>query len=99
MNRLLLVCAVLMAGWLPVDAAPAVAGYLLHYRAGIIDQLLVEKLTDIIFFSIAPKADGSLDTQNAKPEVLRQLTTRAPPSRCACIFAWAAGDCPAALRQ
>ena len=77
MKRFLLAFVVLASGWWPVDAAPAVTGYLPHYRSGIIDQLPVEKLTDIIFFSIAPKADGSLDTKNAKPEVLRQLTTRA----------------------
>ena len=77
MKRFLLAFVVLASGWWPVDAAPAVTGYLPHYRSGIIDQLPVEKLTDIIFFSIAPKAAGSLDTKNAKPEVLRQLTTRA----------------------
>ena len=48
-------------------AKPLVVGYLPHYRAGTIDKLQVEKLTDIIFFSISPKADGSLDTSRVKP--------------------------------
>ena len=91
MNHFLKAFAVLMAGWLPVNAAPAVTGYLPHYRSGIIDQLPVEKLTDIIFFSIAPKVDGSLDTKNAKPEVLRQLTTRAHAKKVRvhiCVGGW-----------
>lgn len=54
-----------------------VAGYLPHYRAGIIDKLQFEKLTDIIFFSISPRADGSLDTTRVKPEVLKKLRLRA----------------------
>ena len=58
-------------------AKPLVVGYLPHYRAGTIDKLQVEKLTDIIFFSISPKADGSLDTSRVKPEVLKKLTHRA----------------------
>ena len=58
-------------------AKPLVVGYLPHYRAGTIDKLQVEKLTDIIFFSISPKADGSLDTSRVKPEVLKKLTQRA----------------------
>ena len=64
-----------MTGWWSMDA-PAVTGYLPHYRANLIDTLPVEKLTDIIFFSIAPKADGSL-TQKRPAEVLRKLTARA----------------------
>ena len=58
MQRFLLAWIVFMTGWWSVDAAPAVTGYLPHYRANLIDTLQVEKLTDIIFFSIAPKADG-----------------------------------------
>lgn len=78
-------------GLLPLSAAPAITGYLPHYRASLIDKLPVEKLTDIIFFSIAPKADGSLDTKNAKPEVLRKLTTRAHAKKVRvhiCVGGW-----------
>ena len=49
---------------------PVVVGYLPHYRSGIIDKLPVEQLTDIIYFSISPKADGSLNTASVMPGVL-----------------------------
>ena len=91
MLRSLLAWIVLMAGWWSVDAAPAVTGYLPHYRANLIDTLPVEKLTDIIFFSIAPKADGSLDTKNVRPEVLRKLTARAHAKKVRvhiCVGGW-----------
>ena len=58
-------------------AKPVVVGYLPHYRTGIIDKLPVEQLTDIIYFSISPKADGSLNTKSVKPGVLKKLTQRA----------------------
>ena len=63
-----LVLLLIIAACINVHAAqPVVTGYLPHYRAGAIDKLPVEKLTDIIFFSISPKADGSLDTSRVKP--------------------------------
>ena len=73
-----LVLLLIIAACINVHAAqPVVTGYLPHYRAGTIDKLPVEKLTDIIFFSISPKADGSLDTSRVKPDVLKKLTQRA----------------------
>ena len=80
-----------MTGWWSMDAAPAVTGYLPHYRANLIDTLPVEKLTDIIFFSIAPKEDGSLDAKNVRPEVLRKLTARAHAKKVRvhiCVGGW-----------
>ena len=73
-----LVLLLIIAACINVHAAqPVVTGYLPHYRAGAIDKLPIEKLTDIIFFSISPKADGSLDTSRVKPDVLKKLTQRA----------------------
>ena len=70
-----LVLLLIIAACINVHAAqPVVTGYLPHYRADAIVKLPVEKLTDIIFFSISPKADGSLDTSRVKPEVLKKLT-------------------------
>ncbi len=72
-------------------AVPVVAGYLPHYRTTIVDTLPVEKLTDIIFFSISPKDDGSLDTSRVKPAVLRKLTNRAHLKRTRvhiCVGGW-----------
>ncbi len=54
-----------------------VIGYLPHYRAGAIDALPYELLTDLIFFSVEPRADGSIDSSDAKPAILRKLTTLA----------------------
>ncbi len=73
-----LVLLLIIAACINVHAAqPVVTGYLPHYRADAIVKLPVEKLTDIIFFSISPKADGSLDTSRVKPDVLKKLTQRA----------------------
>jgi len=56
-----------------------VTGYLPHYRAGAIDALPYELLTDIVYFSIEPKSDGSIDSSKAKPQILKKLTSRAKP--------------------
>ncbi len=73
-----LVLLLIIAACINVHAAqPVVTGYLPHYRADAIVKLPVEKLTDIIFFSISPKADGSLDTSRVKPDMLKKLTQRA----------------------
>ena len=56
-----------------------VIGYLPHYRAGAIDALPYELLTDLIFFSVEPRDDGSIDSSDAKPAILRKLTTLAKP--------------------
>jgi len=83
---------VLFAGLSVLQAAkPVVVGYLPHYRAGIIDKLPVEQLTDIIYFSVSPKADGSLNTANVKPAVLKKLTQRAHPKNTRvhiCVGGW-----------
>ncbi len=54
-----------------------VIGYLPHYRAGVIDALPYERLTDLIFFSVEPQSDGSIDFSDAKSEILKKLTTLA----------------------
>lgn len=58
---------------------PKVIGYLPHYRTGAIDALPYELLTDLIFFSVEPRDDGSIDSSDAKPAILRKLTTLAKP--------------------
>ena len=60
------------------EGEPAkVTGYLPHYRAEAIDALPYELLTDLIFFSVEPRADGSIDFSDAKPATLRKLSTLA----------------------
>ncbi len=54
-----------------------VIGYLPHYRVGVIDALPYERLTDLIFFSVEPRSDGSIDFSDAKSEILKKLTTLA----------------------
>ena len=56
-----------------------VTGYLPHYRAGTIDALPYEVLTDIVYFSIEPEPDGSIDSSKAKSLILKKLTSRAKP--------------------
>ena len=56
-----------------------VTGYLPHYRAGVIDALPYDLLTDIVYFSIEPGTNGSIDSSLAQPETLKKLTTLAKP--------------------
>ena len=56
-----------------------VTGYLPHYRAGVIDALPYDLLTDIVYFSIEPGTNGSIDSSHAQPETLKKLTTLAKP--------------------
>jgi len=72
------VCA--LALLLPlIGTAGTVTGYLPHYRAGTIHALPYEVLSDVIFFSVEPRADGSIDFSDAKPAILKKLTTLAKP--------------------
>ena len=54
-----------------------VIGYLPHYRPEAIDALPYDLLTDLIFFSVEPQADGSIDFSDAKPATLKKLTNLA----------------------
>ena len=68
-----------------------VIGYLPHYRAGAIDALPYELLTDVVYFSLAPRANGSIDSSKAKPEILKKLTTLAKPKGVkvhVCVGGW-----------
>jgi chitinase len=56
-----------------------VIGYLPHYRSATIDDLPYPLLTDLIFFSVEPQADGSIDSSDTKPATFRKLTTLAKP--------------------
>jgi len=53
-----------------VDAF-AVVGYFPDYRA--LDPAWARRLTDIVYFSAEPRADGTLDTSRFNPETLAQL--------------------------
>ena len=77
--RLGLVTLVLSFALLAKGEPTQVIGYLPHYRVGAIDALPYELLTDVIFFSVEPRADGSIDSSDAKPATLRKLTTLAKP--------------------
>ena len=56
-----------------------VSGYLPHYRAQVMDVLPYECLTDLIFFSVAPKVDGSIDSSDTKPATLKKLRALTKP--------------------
>jgi GH18 family chitinase len=56
-----------------------VIGYLPHYRSSAIVTLPYPLLTDLIFFSVEPRTDGSIDSSDAKPATLRKLKTLAKP--------------------
>ena len=76
-------------------SAPAqeleVSGYLPHYRVEALDALPYDTLTDLIFFSVEPKVDGSLDSSDAKPAILkklRALTTTKGVKLHLCVGGW-----------
>ena len=89
--RLGLLSLFLSFALLPKGESAQVIGYLPHYRAGAIDALPYEILTDLIFFSVEPRADGSIDSSDAKPATLRKLTTLAKPKKVKvhlCVGGW-----------
>ena len=89
--RLGLLSLFLSFALLPKGESAQVIGYLPHYRAGAIDALPYQLLTDLIFFSVKPRADGSIDTSDAKPAILRKLTTLAKAERVnvhLCVGGW-----------
>ena len=56
-----------------------VVGYLPYYRAEALDALPYGSLTDLIFFSVTPKVDGSIDPSDAKPATLKKLRALTKP--------------------
>ena len=76
---------------LPKGESAQVIGYLPHYRSSAIDSLPYPLLTDLIFFSVEPRTDGSIDSSDAKPAILRKLTTLAKADRVKvhlCVGGW-----------
>ncbi|MEE3061013.1 MAG: glycoside hydrolase family 18 protein [Verrucomicrobiota bacterium] len=56
-----------------------VVGYLPHYRVDSLNALPYDSLTDVIFFSVEPKVDGSIDSFDAKPAILKKLRALTTP--------------------
>ena len=56
-----------------------VVGYLPHYRVDSLNALPYDSLTDVIFFSVEPKVDGSIDSSDAKPAILKKLRVLTTP--------------------
>ncbi len=69
--------AVLLGGITLTAAEPAakfsVIGYLPDYRVDGFDEKICRQLDELVFFSIEPRADGTLDTGRLKPGMIRQL--------------------------
>jgi len=78
MHRNLLTLCLLLS---PLTGAQRteVVGYLPHYRVEALDALPFETLTDVIFFSVEPKVDGSIDSSDAKPAILKRLRALTTP--------------------
>ena len=89
--RLGLLSLFLSFALLPKGESAQVIGYLPHYRSSAIDSLPYPLLTDLIFFSVEPRTDGSIDSSDAKPAILRKLTTLAKADRVKvhlCVGGW-----------
>jgi len=78
MHRNLLVLCLLLS---PLTGAQRteVVGYLPHYRVDSLNALPYDSLTDVIFFSVEPKVDGSIDSSDAKPAILKKLRALTTP--------------------
>jgi GH18 family chitinase len=59
-----------------------VAGYLPSYRFESFDFRRASMLTDVILFSLAPNADGSLDLDNLPPDALRSARRKLAGEDC-----------------
>ncbi len=51
----------------------SVIGYLPEYRVSGFDGKICRQLDELVFFSVEPRADGTLDTGRLKPGMIRQL--------------------------
>ena len=78
MHRNLLTLCLLLS---PLTGAQRteVVGYLPHYRVDSLNALPYDSLTDVIFFSVEPKVDGSIDSSDAKPAILKKLRALTTP--------------------
>ena len=68
-----------------------IVGYLPDYRISVINQSWGKHLTDIIYFSIAPKASGELDTSKLNKKTIKKLQAFAKHSKARiliCIGGW-----------
>ena len=69
----------------------ALVGYLPEYRVAKITPKQVQGVTDIIYFSLKPEADGKLASNVIKPDVLKKLQTLQSATKCKlliCVGGW-----------
>lgn len=57
----------------PAKKKFSVVGYLPEYRANGFDETACRQLDELVFFSIEPRPNGTLDTARLKPTVVKQL--------------------------
>ena len=74
-----------------IHGRTTVVGYLPHYRSELISLLPYELVTDIVYFSVEPKEDGSLVPLWTKPFPLVNLISMARPKGVkvhVCVGGW-----------
>ena len=57
----------------PAKKTFSVVGYLPEYRVNGLDETVCRQLDELVFFSVEPRSDGTLDTGRLKPAVIKQL--------------------------
>ena len=50
-----------------------VVGYLPEYRVGNLDETVCQHLDELVFFSVEPRSNGTLDTSRLKPAAVKLL--------------------------
>ncbi|TWU04910.1 glycoside hydrolase family 18 protein [Stieleria varia] len=99
--RPLLTFLSLAVGWFLSSAARGddtdfvIVGYLPDYRVASIDPERLKPLTDLVYFSLRPTADGGLDGQNIPPATLKTLHEIKRIAKCRlliCVGGWERSD-------
>jgi len=57
----------------PAKKTFSVVGYLPEYRVNGLDETVCRQLDELVFFSVEPRSNGTLDTGRLKPAVIKQL--------------------------
>ena len=74
-----------------IEGKTSIVGYLPHYRSELISLLPYGLVTDVVYFSIEPKEDGSLEPSWKKPGHLTDLVSLATSSGVrvhVCVGGW-----------
>ncbi|MEW6306309.1 MAG: glycoside hydrolase family 18 protein [Verrucomicrobiota bacterium] len=94
-NRWLFLAAWVLAGAFASAETNSfrIIGYMPHYRVDALERIDCSYLTDMVYFSITPGVDGSLDTKRVRAETVKRIHAKAGRSGVRvwiCVGGWSA---------